>query len=788
MTSKKIKIVIYVAAILLILILAAFGAGYILLQNSLPQTEGLTAVSGLKNKVEILYDRMGIPQVWADTEQDLYFAFGYLHASERLFQMELTRRVAQGRLAEILGDTVLAIDIQQRLLGHTRLAQKQFSSIEKKNLELLQAYSDGVNAGVTGLDALPFEFQLLGIDFDRWTPHDCLTLMSFQTWFSNFLMSRDEFFAKMWDSLDSLHIRHLQPVYPAWAPKTVPQKDKNLSLSIILRNTFAGQLFADKQMPFLMSHSSNSWVVAPARSVSGASMLASDPHLDVSRLPQFWYYLGLHLRGTKNEVLGISTPGLPFMAMGHNGKIAWAFTVGGIDVNDYYIEKANQDTTRYLTPEGWKLFEVYDEEIHVSGRDKPLRLRVRVSRHGPLVFRDDSLKALYALRWAGFDADLNAAFAAGFRLPVVDNFEDFRRAVTRFGALDANWTYADAKGNIGYQLGTPIPLRSWKDTNLPVPGWTDEYEWEGYRKLDETPHSYNPSRGWLATCNNKQEEDNLNYPLNGTFAPERIVRISQLLETKKKFSVKDMQTFQMDRSDAYLLHWKEQMIDILQKEGYEDAAKLMKEWQGESNADSRQAALINLFFNLLRKEIFTDEIGREVQWVRMIVVLQLLEKKESPWFDNIKTMDVKETREDIIRIALRKTMKIWQNRPWGAFHTLTMEHPLAVVPVVSGLLGLRQGPYSWGGTPGTLNASFYFPDKDEGHFKSIVGPSWRFVIDFADIDGATMVLPAGNSGNPASKHFMDFFELWRSGKRWNVPFGYEKVKEKSVRQLILIGK
>ncbi len=278
----------------------------------------------------------------------------------------------------------------------------------------------------------------------------------------------------------------------------------------------------------------------------------------------------------------------------------------------------------------------------------------------------------------------------------------------------------------------------------------------------------------------------MDYPLYGTFAPERIVRITQLLQSKEKFSVQDMQNFQMDRTDAYAMHWKDRLAGWLRQEGYDAQAGQLARWDGRADAASGETALIALFFHYLRKEIFEDETGKDLRWVRMGLVLQILEDENAPWYDNIRTKDKRETRQDMIKTAIQKAMRKWQGKPWGDFQSLTMRHPMSVVPLLSDMLGLQNGPFPWGGTPGTLNASFYFPDeKEEGHFKSIVGPSWRFVIDFSDIDAATMVLPAGNSGNPASEHFMDFFELWRSGKRWNVPFHYEKVKEKSVRTIVL---
>ena len=373
---------------------------------------------------------------------------------------------------------------------------------------------------------------------------------------------------------------------------------------------------------------------------------------------------------------------------------------------------------------------------------------------------------------------------AGFRLIRIADYDTFRRTVTSFGALDANWTYADINGNIGYQLGTPVPVRRKDDDgNYPLPGWKEDRGWQGFQPLDNTPHAFNPVRGWLATSNNKQDESNLDYELKGVFAPDRIMRISQLLASQDIFTVEDMKRFQMDTKDLFLLRWKEAVAAILDKSGNTELENKIRQWDGDCSVNSKQAALINQFLYELRKRTFEDELGALYKRVTRTWLLEIYNSGEQHWFDNIKTKDVVESREDIALASIKSAVKAVNGQTWGEMQKLTMRHPLSVVPLLSGLLDLEFKPFARGGTPGTLNASFYF--KDKKGFKSIVGPSWRFVIDFSDPDGATMVLPAGNSGNPMSAHFKDFLPLWRSGERWNVPISRDKVFPKAVSVLTL---
>lgn len=785
MKSKAAKIGFGILLTVVLFILLLGGYGYHKLKRSLPVLEGSLQIKELHQPVTVLRDSMGIPQIIAQNDHDAYFALGFVHAGDRLFQIDLTRRVAEGRLSALFGKLTFNLDRHQRLIGHRRLAKKFLSRLSPQDKARLQAYVDGINAYVSTCKTLPFEYHLLQTKFEPFTLEDVLSILSFQTWFSNALLSSDEFLAKTFDRFGPDTTRTLALPYPVWAPFTVPQEPKeSAGFTSLIFHSYFGR----GTLPLRMAHSSNSWVISPAHSKSKHAMLASDPHLETRRLPQFWYMIGLHIKKPQIDVLGITTPGLPFVVMGHNGKAAWAFTVGGIDVNEVYREKVNpKDSTEYLTSHGWKKFEIMEEPILIKGRKKPWMFRMRFTEDGPIVWGGDSLKNDYALHWAGFDVNLARAVSAAFHLQQIDNYDDFRKTVTHFGALDANWMYADINGNIGYQLGTPIPIRAKSVYKLPVPGWVDSLKWRGFHPLEETPHSLNPKRGWLATSNNKPDNLHLHYRLFGKFAADRILRITELLSSQSAFSFEDMKRFQMDRTDRFLQHWQPILTDLLQREGKAQTARLIKAWDGSASADSRQAALVILFKNRLKHLMFDDQLGRRAKFVSDEDLLQTYQSGSDFWFDNILTKDTVETRAQIAARALKQALKLWRQRPWGQLQSFTMEHPMAKVPLLGSLIGLKIGPMPWGGTPGTLNASFYEEDKTHpGYFKSIVGPSWRFVIDFAHPDSAEFVLPAGNSGNPNSPFFMNFFQWWKSGKRWTVPISIPAVQARAKFRLNLI--
>ncbi len=417
-----------------------------------------------------------------------------------------------------------------------------------------------------------------------------------------------------------------------------------------------------------MSSASNSWVISPKKSKSGFAMLASDPHLEISRLPQFWYMIGLHCPNENINVLGISSPGVPIIVFGHNGQAAWAFTAGGVDIADQYIEMVNpKDSTQYKAPTGWKNFALRDEVIVASDKALPETLVVRTSRHGPVMSQNDSLSEAYTMHWAGFDRSLADAAESAVELMTVNNFKDFRKIVTRFGALNANWMYADARGNIGYQLGTPIPIRQNSENVFKLQGWMDENDWNGYQPIENTPHSFNPDRGWLATCNNPPVSDEFGYRLPGNYAGDRILRIVKLLDSNETLSQSDIMSFQNDVHSQFILRWRKPVAEVLQQLGETNLAGNIGQWDGRLATDSKEAALVETWLMNLKDQTFRDELGdlTDQMHLRVLfrdrVLYRLYMEGQSSWFDDKTTEDQIETRNDIALRAMKKTYR----RDWG---------------------------------------------------------------------------------------------------------------------------
>ncbi|MBN4056985.1 penicillin acylase family protein [bacterium AH-315-J21] len=822
--------------VLLLIFTVAFSAVggavwffYSSVQDSLPQVSGSVSLADAEKPIEITFDSLGVPQIWAESERDALFALGYQHAADRLFQMDIVRHVSQGRLSELLGSVTIDIDILQRKMRHKYLAKDALTRLDAHDKELFEAYAAGVNSYVGSCAELPFEYLLLRSEFAEWSVYDCLTALSFQTWFSDAIQNRDKFFVLLAENVGIKKAKTLALPYPDWGLYTVPT-DKILgefkssdsdddsgelggdysdgagdvfvnheafeatSLSLAelsltdFRSRVAKEVVANNCYGLSMSAGSNGWVVSSEKSSSGGALLAGDPHLDVTRLPQFWYLVGIHSKDGELDALGITVPGLPFFVMGHNRQAAWTMTAAGIDQTDYYFEEIDpNDSLRYRTADGWREFEIVTETLMVAGEDSALIVSIKNTAHGPMMFENiDSLEHAYSYHWAGFDIDLTEAAHSALQIAKTQGFAEFRKVVTRFGALNANWMFADTAGNIGYQLGAPIPVRSGAGVgdNFALNGWDGESTWKGFRSFEETPASYNPAQGWLANCNNKQDQPNLGYPLTGSFFSDRILRATEVLSAKDKYSLEDMRELQLDRRDRYFMRWQSELTVLLHNRDEDSLAELMRNWDGVTDSLSVPTAIIAEFILQLKHSIFEDELGQSISRLKRLWVDQIYHQDSSVWFDNINTKDTIEDRTAITKQALAVTLGKVAGKNWGQLHSLVMRHPMSIVPVVNGALGLTRGPWSRGGSGGSINASYYRTDTS-GAFHTLAAPSWRFLIDMSDPTHSLMCLPAGVSGNPISEHFFDFNSMWVTGAYHKLSLDYSETKKKSESVLTL---
>ena len=705
-----------IAWILLLLVMIGAGlwfAGRFYFRGSVAQHDGEVAAQ-VDAPVEITFDAKGVPQVWAKTDADAFFGIGWLHASDRLFQMELVRRLARGELSEVFGEAAFETDVHQRRIGFARLAK--IKSPSPRSRALMQRYVDGINTWISRADVLPPEFVLLRFHPRPWTVEDCLAISAYQTWFSHELMDQDRRYQAVIEKL-GLPATALAHAGHPWSPPTVPD----------LRITGG----------------SNSWAVAPARSATGAALHASDPHLSIDQAPGLWYLAGLHSEEGL-DVVGVTYGGAPFVVMGHNADIAFSFTVSSVDLIDYYDD----------SPAG----AVIREEVRVKGEDRPRVVEVKRGRRGVM------LDSKTSLHWAGFDFAPADTIESAIALQKAKTFDDFRRAVTGFGALDANWIYSDRAGNIGYQLGAPIPIRGY-DTYVRQRA-DDAFAWRGYRALEETPHALNPPQGFLASCNNQVVSKSWPYEIPGFYDPYRITRATALLQ-RGRITTEDMRRMQLDLVSGLALRWK-----ALAAAGATGAeAELLRQWDGRMAPDSKAAALFAAWWRMMPRAVFEDELGAEWDLGRVLLDEALTANTA---VDDRRTPRV-ETAAEISARAMRDAVAVAGGRTWGEACKLEVRHPLARVKVLDRWLDLNRGPLPGTGDPGSLNANFFSFDRDDNSFRSRVGPSMRFVLDWSDLDAFTLTGALGQSGNPLSPHYDDFLEMTQRGEAWTVPFTKAKV-------------
>ncbi len=401
------RIVVRVLLVLIVVTALIWFGGRGYLARSVAQYNGSVATN-VNAPVEITFDAKGVPQIWAKTDGDAFFAIGWLHASERLFQMELVRRLSRGELSEVFGAIAFDTDLAQRRAGFARRA-KNAAQMEPKARAASQRYVDGINAWIAQAKLLPPEFVVLRLKPRPWTVEDCLAISGYQTWFSHELMDQDRKYQSLIEKIGMPASALTHAGHP-WSPPTVPE--------------------------YRMATASNSWALSASRSASKAALHASDPHLSIDQVPGLWYLAGLHSEEGLN-VVGVTYGGAPFVVMGHNDAIAFSFTVASVDIIDYYDDAPQATIAR--------------EEIRVKGEAKPRVVEIRQGARGVMI--DDTT----SMHWAGFDFAAGAITEAAYRLQKARTFDEFRKSVTQFGALDANWIYSDRAGNIGYQLGAPIP-------------------------------------------------------------------------------------------------------------------------------------------------------------------------------------------------------------------------------------------------------------------------------------------------------------------------------------------
>jgi penicillin amidase len=764
--------------------------------------------------VDIYRDAFGVPQIYASTQHDLFFAQGYVHAQDRFWQMDFWRHIGSGRLSEMFGESQLETDQFLRTLGWARVVQQELASLDPQSLDILEAYAKGVNAYLSDHQGsqLSLEYAILKLltpDYqpEAWQPLHSLTWAKAMAWNLGGNMDGEIERALLLKTLTPDQMAEIVPAYPSDHPYIVPDfhlssQSSPAQSGISLADDPTGQLEADLQrassrlaaLDALLGPSgagigSNNWVISGQLTNTGKPLLANDPHLGI-QMPSIWYEVGLHCLPKNAEcpldVTGFSFASAPGVVIGHNDRIAWGFTNVGPDVQDLYIEKINPENPNQYEVNGqWADMDLVKETIQVAGAD-PVEITVRYTRHGPLItdtyggLEEFSEKAgidlptpyAIALRWTALE--ISHTFPALWKMNIAQNWDDFRAAVSEFDVPSQNIVYADVDGNIGYQTPGKIPLRANGDGTLPVSGWTDEHEWKGYIPFEQMPFTFNPPQGYVVTANNAVVSSDYPYMISQEWdLGFRAQRIVELIEgAPGPIDIPFIQSIQGD--DKNLI--AEYLLPVLMQIPFNDsrlekARSIFPDWDYQQHMDSAPAALFNVFWKHLLAQTFQDDLTEDTwpeggpRWYE--VMRKLVEQPDSPWWDNQATPEV-EKRDQIFTesfIAAVDEMEATQGKDparwnWGDLHTATFRNQSLGESGVAPIEALfNRGPFPTAGGDATVNATGW--NTLEGYFLDWL-PSMRMIVDLGNLGNSLTIHTTGQSGHAYHPHYIDMADLWRT--------------------------
>jgi len=776
---------------------AVLCGGYLYLRQSLPQDAGEITVPGLAAQVEVLRDRQGIPHIFAASERDAQFALGFVHAQDRLWQMEMNRRIASGRMAEALGRAALDTDRFLRTIGIRRAAQANVRHVDAESRALLEAYAAGVNAFLDTNPVLPIEFWIFGLTGDkrpeRWSAVDSVAWGKMMAWDLGGNWRSELLRLQMARRLPTSAIQAFYPPYPGDAPIELPD----------LRELY-GEL--EKEPPqisatFSPGGASNSWALAGSRTASGKPLLANDPHLGLTA-PNVWYFAHLHAPGI--NAIGATLPGVPGIVLGRNERIAWAATNTGPDVQDLYLERLDA-SGRYLAPQGPLPFTLLRETIKVKGGQDEV-INVRISRHGPVIsdvvaHALDAMPRGHALAfaWTALAED-DVSVQALFKLPRSGNWQQFVEALRDFHVPQQNLSYADVDGNIGFIAPGRIPVRTAENRLkglAPAPGWDARYDWAGFVPFEELPRAFNPAAGRIVTANQKIVPPGYRHHITAEwFAPYRAQRIEQLLDAQAKQDRAGAARMQMDVVSLAARELLPRMIAIQGATAEAgDALKWLAAWDGTMAADQAEPLIFVAWWRELSRALYADELGpafRGAWSERVAFVSNVLADRDGQgrWCDDVRTKRV-ESCDDILSASLDRAIAELRRRygdnpdrwRWGEAHEARLRHrPLSRNTWLRRYFDITVPS---GGDSYTVNVGrMEFGDEAEPYANRHAA-SFRAIYDLGDPEASLFIHPGGQSGNVLSPHYRDFAPLWARGDYVPMVTDRSRLEAAGVRRLLL---
>lgn len=741
-------------------------------QARLAQTEGTLTLDGLEQPVEVLRDKWGVAHIYAKSAHDLFFAQGFTAAQDRLYQIEIWRRTGAGELAEVFGPEFVERDRIARLVRYRGDLKQEWESYSPDTESIAQAFTAGVNAFVRQAgDQLPVEFELLDFRPGEWKPEHCLLRIAglMMTRNASQEVARAEMVAKLGSEMTAKYfptdpVRKLDP-------------DPDVDLAGIDEAVLAGYRSAISIPSLEGNEGSNNWVVDGTLSATGKPLLASDPHRAVV-LPSLRYMV--HLVAPGWNVIGSGEPALPGVAIGHNERIGWGFTIVQYDQVDLYVEKTDPaNPNRYLYRGEWLEMRVEREQIRVKGAE-PVEVELKFTRHGPVIWEDRASNRAIALRWAGAEPG-TAGYLASLAINRAGNWEDFTAAMARWKLPAENMVYGDVEGNIGWVPAGLLPIRENWSGLFPVPGHTGKYEWNGFRAVEQLPQRYNPAERYIATANHNIRPKDYPYDLGFDWAdPYRFQRIDEVLRSKKNFTIEDFEHLQHDQTSLparELVSMVRQLPDGTSPSS-RDARRLLADWNKVLDKDSAAAAFFEIWVRQIRPAYAELQVPAEA---REIVLKNLTLHRAINLLKELPAAERQAVLAQSLDAAAAEATKLlgddtarWR---WGALHTITFRHPLANTLARQTVFNL--GPVERGGD-GYVPNSTSGPGYNQGS-----GASYRHILDMADWDRSVFTSTPGQSGQPGSPHYNDLLPLWANHEYAPLAFSREAVEQNTKHKLVL---
>lgn len=757
-------------------------------QAVLAQLDGELKLPGLREPVEVLRDRWGVPHIYARNDADLFFAQGFVVAQDRLFQLDIWRRVGLGETAAVVGESGLAGDRFARLMKYRGDWDQEWQSYAPDTKAIATAFTAGINAAIDHMgDKLPIEFQILGYRPAKWRPEDILGRMSGLIMCGNYDDEIDR--AALIKAIGLTAARIIVPTDPVCEFAPVPELELD---GFDANEILAGYNAATAPLPYQLSKAvepdrggSNNWAVTGKRSASGKPLLAGDPHRALL-LPSLRYLV--HLNAPGWNVIGAGEPALPGVAIGHNERVAWAFTIVNTDQCDLYVEETKPgDAAQYKVGDTWQPMEIVKEKVAVAGKSEPAEIELRFTRHGAVIYQNEAKQRAYVLRWVGTEPG-SAAYLASLRLDRVKSTKEFTEQLSNWKVPALNMVFADVDGHIGWVASGATPVRGGWDGLLPVPGAKGKYEWQGFLPVTELPQKHNPADGYVASANYNILPPNYPHTISYEWStPYRIRQIERRIHEKDVFTVDDFRSMQHDSTSIP----GQELVALLQtfdtKSLDAECVALLRKWDGVLSKDSRAAVLYAYWIAELQREFFQKFVPRNLlSFARTRGGVQTMLKalRTPSMLDNSDSLTTRrEFLESTFTEAVKEARKRFPNFPqegtWGELHAAQFSHPLAKLgPAYAEAFNLQRVPKAGDGY--TPNAATY-----DGTFRQTNGATYREIFDLADWDRGLATSAPGQSGQPGSPYYENLQVPWGNEEYFPLAFSRAKVDEVTAHRLTL---